>query len=100
MYNDLINHPEKGLLIPPELRRFPLDAAAFSDGGIINYVAPELESVLQPLLEDAIKKREKSGEEKIENNIIGLVNLRGFIPTQYHTSGKLNEMQHLRQCSF
>lgn len=97
MYNDLINHPEKGLLLPPGLNRFPLDDAALSDGVLIHYVAPELESVLQPILEDTIKKREKSGEEKIENHIIGLVNLRGAIPTQEYIdiirNGGLNVIQ-------
>lgn len=86
MYNDLVNHPEKGLQLPPELNRFPIDSVAFGDDGYYHCLAPELEPVMQPLLEDAIRQREESGEEKVENHIVGLLNLRGAIPSEEYIS--------------
>lgn len=82
LYDDLINHPEKGLLLPPQLYRFPLDGAAFNDESLIHYVARTGVCPATHSWRCYQKKREKSGEEKIENHIIGLVNLRGAIPTR------------------
>lgn len=81
MYNDIINHPEKGLVIPGYLNRLPFDEIIYSeDEGIRSYIAPDLAEKLKPLLADEITRREESGEETVENSIIGLLNLRGAIP--------------------
>lgn len=84
MYDRIINHPEDELLIPADLSRLPFDDITITDrttftdiDGIVSYIAPDLAGKLKPLLADAIAQREKSGEEEIENHIIGLLNLRG-----------------------
>lgn len=84
MYDTIINHPEDELLIPANLTRLPFDNIAFTEkakfsdiDGIVSYIAPDLAEKLKPLLADAIAQREKSGEEDVENHIIGLLNLRG-----------------------
>lgn len=87
MYDKIINHPEDELLIPADLSRLPFDDITFTDkakftdnDGIASYIAPDLAGKLKPLLADAIAQREKSGEEELENQIIGLLNLRGAMP--------------------
>lgn len=87
MYDTIINHPEDELLIPANLTRLPFDNIAFtikatftSIDGLVSYIAPDLAEKLKPLLADAIAKREQSGEEEVENQIIGLLNLRGAMP--------------------
>lgn len=87
MYNTIINHLEDELLIPANLTRLPFDNIAFTDNakftgidGIVSYIAPDLAEKLKPLLAEAIAQREKSGAEKVENQIIGLLNLRGAMP--------------------
>lgn len=77
IYDDIINHPDKGAEIPGCLTHFRFDGLAFDGDKPVYYVIPELESVIVPLLEETIAKREESGEEKIENRIVGLLNLRG-----------------------
>ena len=78
MYNDIVNHPEKRTRIPFALKQYPIEDITFtSDGYMVHYLAPELESKLAPLFATAIEEREKSGEEAVENHIIGLLNLRG-----------------------
>lgn len=87
MYDKIISHPEDLLLIPTALTRLPFDEITFTDGakftnidGIVSYVASDLADKLKPLLADAIVQREMSGEEDVENHIIGLLNLRGAMP--------------------
>lgn len=87
MYDTIINHPEDKLLIPCNLKRFPFDEIAITENakftdfdGIVSYIASDLAEKLKPLLADAIAQREKSGVEKVENHIIGLLNLRGALP--------------------
>lgn len=78
MYNDIVNHSEKRTRIPFALKQYPLEDITFtSDGSMINYLAPELEPKLAPLFAATIAEREKSGEETVENHVIGLLNLRG-----------------------
>ena len=80
MYNDIVNHPEKRTRIPFALKQYPIEDITFtSDGEMIHYLAPELEPKLAPLFAAAIEEREKSGEEAVENHIIGLLNLRGTV---------------------
>lgn len=83
LYDDIINHPEKGTHIPGCLTHFRFDGLAFDGDKPVYYVAPELESVIAPLLPEAIARREESGEEKIENQIVGLLNLRGAMCFSY-----------------
>lgn len=87
MYDKIINHPEDELLIPVDLSRLPFDNVTFTDkakfsdiDSVVSYIAPDLAEKLKHLLADAIAQREKSGEEEVENHIIGLLNLRGAIP--------------------
>lgn len=87
IYDKIINHPEDGLLIPTNLTRLPFDEVTFTNvasftsiDGIVSYIVPDLAEKLKPLLADAIAKREKSGEEEVENHIVGLLNLRGAMP--------------------
>lgn len=87
MYDKIINHPEDELLIPADLSRLPFDDIKFTDkakftdnDGIVSYIAPDLAGKLRPMLAEAIAQREKSGEEEVENHIIGLLNLRGAMP--------------------
>lgn len=80
MYNDIVNHPEKRTRIPFALKQYPIEDITFtSDGEMIHYLAPELEPKLAPLFAAAIEEREKSGEEAVENRIVGLLNLRGTV---------------------
>lgn len=77
MYDDIINHPENELLIPVDLTRLPFDSVTPTDYSIRSYIATDLADRLKPLLADVISLREKSGEEAVENHIIGQLNLRG-----------------------
>ncbi len=80
MYNDIVNHPEKKTEIPFALKQYPVEDITFtSEGEKIHYLAPELEPQLAPLFATTIEEREKSGEEAVENHIIGLLNLRGTV---------------------
>jgi len=80
MYNDIVNHPGNRTRIPFALKQYPIEDITFtSDGSMIHYLTPELEPKLAPIFATAIEERVKSGEEAVENHIIGLLNLRGTL---------------------
>ncbi|MCH5347067.1 MAG: SEC-C domain-containing protein [Muribaculaceae bacterium] len=81
LYNEIANHPEKKTKIPYSVFLPPFtDSQITADFQFYTVLAPELEKVLAPLLPDAISQRVETGEEELENYIVGLLNLRGFLP--------------------